>query len=88
MRVVAVLHCVQACGLLMIFPYMLLLFTQCVQATEGEAREEIWSPVNYLFFMSTALIHGKNQQVRQAIVRLQDLKSVLGLELRTWESLV
>ena len=67
---------------------MLILFTQCVQTTGGEAREEIWSPVNYLFFMSTALIYGKNQQVRQGIVRLKDLKSMLGLELRTWGCLV
>ena len=48
---------------------MLLLFTQCVQTTEGEAREEIWSPVNYLFFMSTALIYGKNQQIRETVER-------------------
>ena len=38
------------------------------EITEGEAGEEIWSPGNYLFFFSTSLICGKNQQVRQGIV--------------------
>ena len=34
-----------------------LLFTQSVhEMTEGEAGEEIWSSVNYLFFISTSLI--------------------------------
>ena len=38
-----------------------LLCTQSVhEMTEGEAREEIWSSVNYLFFISTSLIYGKN----------------------------
>ena len=32
-----------------------LLCTQSVhEMTEGEAREEIWSSVNYLFFISTS----------------------------------
>ena len=31
--------------------------------TEGEAKEEIWSSVNYLFFISTSLIYRKNRQV-------------------------
>ena len=45
------------------------LLTQFVrEVTEGEAREKIWSSINYLFFISTSLIYGKNQQVRQGIV--------------------
>ena len=48
------------------------------EITEGEAGEEIWSPGNYLFFISTSLICGKNQQVRQGILWPQDLKGVLG----------
>ena len=44
-----------------------LLFTQFIrEITEREAREEIWSTVNYLF--TSTLIYGKNQQVRQGIV--------------------
>ena len=38
------------------------------EVTEGKAREETWSSVNYLFFISTSLIYGRNQQVRQGIV--------------------
>ena len=46
-----------------------ILFTQLVrEITEGEAREEIWSFVNYLFFMFTSLIFGKKQQIRQGIM--------------------
>ena len=46
-----------------------ILLTQFVhEITEGEAREEIWSSVNYLFFISTSLIYRENQQVRQGIV--------------------
>ena len=37
------------------------------EVTEGEAREETLSSVNYLFFIS-ALIYRKNQQVRQGIL--------------------
>ena len=34
-----------------------ILFTWLVcEITEGEAEEEIWSSVNYLFFFSTSLI--------------------------------
>ena len=40
-----------------------ILFTQFIhQITEVEAREEIWLSVNYLFFISTSLIYGKNWQ--------------------------
>ena len=35
---------------------------------EEEAREEIWSSVNSLFFISAYLTYGKNWQVRQGIV--------------------
>ena len=39
----------------------------------------------YLFFTSTSLIYGKNQQVRQGFVWAKDLKGVLRLEMRrTW----
>ena len=51
------------------FFFNAILFTQLVhEITEGEAREEIWSFVNYLFFMSTSLIFGKKQQIRQGIM--------------------
>ena len=44
------------------------LITQFVQEiTEGEAKGETWSSVNYLFFISISLIQGKNQQVRPGI---------------------
>ena len=46
-----------------------ILFTQFVQEiTEREGRKEVWSSVNFLFFISTTLIYGKNRQVRQGIV--------------------
>ena len=46
-----------------------ILFTQFVcKITEGGARKETWSSANYLFFISTSLIYGKNQQARQGIV--------------------
>ena len=63
-----------------------ILFTQFVcQITEGGGRKETWSSVNYLFFISTSLIYGKNQQARQGIVWSKDLKSVLGPEIsRAW----
>lgn len=47
-----------------------LLFTQSVhemtegEAGEGEAGEEIWSSVNYLFFISTSSIYRRNQHIR------------------------
>ena len=50
-----------------------LLFTQSVhemtegEAGEGEAGEEIWSSVNYLFFISTSLVYGKNQQLGKVL---------------------
>ena len=44
-------------------PLDVILFIQFVhQITEVEAREEIWLSVNYLFFISTSLIYGKNLQ--------------------------
>ena len=46
-----------------------LLFTQFVdEVTEGEAREEIRSSVNYLFFISTSSIYRKNQQIKSGTV--------------------
>ena len=50
-------------------PLDVILFIQFVhQITEVEAREEIWSSVNYLFFITTSLIYEKNWQGRQGIV--------------------
>ena len=40
------------------------------EITEGEAKEEIWSSVNYLFFISTLWIYRRNQLIRQATLRL------------------
>ena len=38
-------------------PLDAVLFTQfACEITEGEAKEEIWSSVNYLFFIFTSLI--------------------------------
>ena len=55
--------------------------------TGGEAREEIWSSVNY-FFISTPLIYRKNRQARQGFV-IKILKVVLGPEVSTaWGYLV
>lgn len=51
-----------------------LFHTVCLKITEGETGEEIWPPVNYLFFISTSLIYRENQQVRQGIVRDQKLR--------------
>lgn len=68
-RGVMIASCVPACRLLVIFHVSAILFPPFVrEITEGEAGEEIWSPGNYLFFFSTSLICGKNQQVRQGIV--------------------
>ena len=63
-----------------------VLFTQFAgEINDAEAREEIWSSVNYLFFISTSLIYGKNQWIRQGIVWSKDLKGVLGPEMsRAW----
>ena len=65
-----------------------ILFTQFVcEITEGEAGEEICLSVNYLLFISTSLIYGKNygKKVRQGIMWSKDLKGVLGLEMsRAW----
>ena len=63
-----------------------ILFTQFVhKITAGEAGEEIWSSVKYLFFNSTSLIYRKHQQDRQGIMCSKDLKGVLGLEIsRAW----
>lgn len=45
-----------------------ILLTQSIwEITEGEARGEIWSPVNHLFFIFTSLIYRRSQQVRQGI---------------------
>ena len=53
---------------------------------EGEAKEEIWSSVNYLVFISASLVYGKKRQIRQGIVWLKNLKGVFGLEMsRAWE---
>ena len=48
------------------FPLFAILFMQFVcEIIDGEAKEEIWSPVSYLVFTSTFLSCGENQQVRQ-----------------------
>jgi len=65
-----------------------ILFTQFVcEITEGKAGQEIWSPIRYLFFMSS-LIYRKDRQIRQGIVCSKDLKGVLGPEMsRAWRCL-
>ena len=65
------------CNFLWFF-FKCYLFTQFIhEITEGEAREEIWSFVNDLLFISTSLIYEKNQQVRWSIVWSKDLKGGL-----------
>ena len=67
----------------------ILLFTQFVRSPKRERGKRIWSSVNYLFFLSSSWIYGKNQQVRQSIVWLKDLKGVRGPEMRrVWGCLV
>ena len=88
-RVSTIPHCVQACRLLRSSSRCYLVHTVWSQfvweITEGDATEKIWSSVNYLFFISTSLIYGKNQQIGQGIVWSKDLKGVLGLEMsRAW----
>ena len=59
----------QAGQFLTIFSLDAFLFTQSVhEMTEGEAREEIWSSVNYLFFISTSLIYRRSQHIRQGVM--------------------
>lgn len=70
-RVIAIPHC----GLLT--PLNVIWFTQFVgEITKVEAREEIWSSVNYPSFL--LVIYRKNRQVRRGTVWLRDLKDVLG----------
>ena len=45
-----------------------ILFSQFIhEMTEGEAREETWSSVNYLFFISTSLIYGKTNKLGKVL---------------------
>ena len=54
---------------------------------KAKLANRIWSSVNYLLFISTSLIYGKNQQFKQSIVWSEDLKGVLGLEMRrAWDT--
>lgn len=63
---VTTLHCMHTpCDLSL----DVILFTQSLcEITEGDAREEIQSSVNYLFFVSTSSVYGKNPQISQGIV--------------------
>lgn len=63
---VTTLHCMHTpCDLSL----DVILFTQPLcEIAEGGAREEIQSSVNFLFFISTSLIYGKNPQISQGIV--------------------
>ena len=54
------------------------------EITKGEAREEIWSSVNYLFFISTSLIC--QLQIGTCHLPLQGLNHVL-LQLLTFNTL-
>ena len=84
-RVITIPHSVQACQLLVAFLQMLSCSQFVHKITAGEAGEEIWSSVKYLFFSSTSLIYRKHQQDRQGIMCSKDLKGVLGLEIsRAW----
>lgn len=67
-----------------------ILFTQFFhELTEGESREEIWSSVYYVVFISISFIYGMNHQIRKTIVWRKDLKGVLGLEMsREWRCLL
>ena len=48
------------------------------EITEGEARGENWSSVNYLFFISISFIYRRNQQVRQVLYDQKIWKVCLG----------
>ena len=74
--------CVQAHQMFMIVFRCCLVHKVC-QIAEGKDREEIWLSISYLFFISTSLIYGKNQQVRQGVVYPKDLKCVFRLKVRT-----
>ena len=51
-------------------PLKVILFTQFVlEIMEGEAREEISSSVNNLFFILTSFIYGKNRQGSEWVVK-------------------
>ena len=72
---------VQAHQLFVIVFRCCLVHNVC-QIAKGKDREEIWLSVSYLF-ISTSLIYGKNQQVRQGVVCPKDLKRVFRLRVRT-----
>ena len=71
--VITISHCVQACVQAYVqacWLLVLLLFRSrfILEITEGETGKEIWSSVNYLVFISTSLIYGESQQIRQGTV--------------------
>ena len=66
------------------FLHMLLCSQFVCGLTEGKAREEIWSPDNYLFLISISLICGKNQQIRWgASLVAQTVKNLPAMQ-ETW----
>ena len=67
------------CRLLLIFLYVLSSYIW--DTPDGSGREEIWSSVNFLFFITASLIYGENQQAGQGTEWLKDLKCVLGLKM-------
>ena len=53
---------------LLYLPLDIILFTQFFhEITEGEAKKEIWSSVNYLCFISTFLSYGENWQFSKVL---------------------
>ena len=45
------------------------IFAQFVcEITKGEAREDIWSSLHYLLFISTSLMYRKGQQIKQVMM--------------------
>ena len=74
----------------MVFLQMLSCSQFVPGIAEGEAQEEIWSSVSYLFLISTPLIYRKIQEIRirQGVLWSEDLKGMLGPEMsRAWGGL-
>ena len=67
------------------FSLYAIVFTQFVCGiTAGKAREEIWSPDNYLFLISVSLIYGKNQQIRWGASLVAQMVKNLPAMQETW----
>ena len=77
-----ILHVSMPLGEFLWFVIYILSCSQFVyEITKAETVEEIWSCVNYLFFIYSSLIYGKKQHIRHGIVWSKYLKAVVWLEM-------